>query len=352
MSNLASTVALRPSEVVPNVTRAMAKNLVPIIRSSPGVGKSDIVRSIARQYNLKVIDMRLAQMDPTDLNGLPHFNEEGFAVYAPFVYFPLEDAKPGFNAELGKDYDGWLIFFDEITSAPKQIQAAAYKIILDRMIGQHNLHPRVRMCAAGNLETDNAVVHNMSTALKSRLIHLDMTVNKDDWINWAISAKIDPRVIAFIGFKPTLLYKFDPESQEHTYPCPRTWQFVSKLIEDEPKLDFKDLPIMAGAISPGPATEFLEFTRIYQSLPTIASILANPAGVVVPTEPGIKYAISTMLVEHFTTPNAKDLITFLTRLPVECQVICLRMVAVRNPTVIAHPEVAKLFGKLGRAMTT
>ena len=46
-------------------------------------------------------------------------------------------------------YDGWLIFLDELTSAPKHLQAPAYKLILDRMIGTHKLHPRVVIAAAG-----------------------------------------------------------------------------------------------------------------------------------------------------------------------------------------------------------
>lgn len=351
MSNLSAMIALRPRDVATNVVRAIKHKLVPVVRSSPGIGKSDIIRQIARQYNLKVIDMRLAQMDPTDLNGLPRFTEEGFAVYAPFVYFPLEGADPGLNDE-GQPYRGWIIFFDEITSAPKQIQAAAYKIILDRMIGQHCLHENVVMAAAGNLETDNAVVHQMSTALQSRLIHLDMVVNKDDWQEWAVQNGIDSRVIAFINFKPGQLYKFVPDSQEHTYPCPRTWTFVSKLITDVPKLDNSDLAIIAGAVSGGAATEFIEFTRIYDSLPKISEILANPTGVVIPNEPGIKYALSTMLVEHYEKHNAKELTEFLSRLPVESRVLCLRMVAVRKPSVLQHPDVAKMFGALGRMMSS
>ena len=42
--------------------------LVPLIKGSPAIGKSAIVHAIADQYKLKVIDLRLSQCDPTDLN--------------------------------------------------------------------------------------------------------------------------------------------------------------------------------------------------------------------------------------------------------------------------------------------
>ena len=46
----------------------LAAGLVPMVLGSPGIGKSDIIRAIAKQHKLKVIDMRLAQCDPTDIN--------------------------------------------------------------------------------------------------------------------------------------------------------------------------------------------------------------------------------------------------------------------------------------------
>ena len=220
------------------------------------------------------------------------------------------------------------------------------------MIGNRPLHERVAMMAAGNLETDNAVVHSMSTALQSRLIHLELAVNKNDWMDWAAKNDIDSRVMAFIEFKPALLHKFQPDSQEHTYPCPRTWFFCSKLIKNQKILTNEDdLPLLAGTIGPGAATEFLEFARIYELLPTIDQIVANPAGVMLPNEPGIKFALATMVAENMDKSNATDLVKFLDRLPVECRVLCLRMACGRNPTLPGNSAVAGMLAKLGRAMT-
>ena len=349
MSNLNALAQCKPSQLVAHLVRALKARLVPIVRSSPGMGKSDIARQIARQHNLKFIDIRLAQCDPTDLNGLPNF-ENGYAVYTPFVFFPIKGADPGVNDE-GKPYKGWLINFDEITSAPKQIQAASYKILLDRQIGQHDLDPRVAMMAAGNLESDNAVVIPMSTALQSRLVHYDLILDIPEWVDWAMANGVDGRVIAFINFRPKLLHKFDPESTEHTYPCPRTWHFTSKLILDYPTIGYDDMPSIAGAIGPGTANEFIEFCRIYETLPKISAILANPSSVHIPNEPGVKYALSMMLVEHFNMQNADDLLIFLDRLPIEARAITLRAVAVRHMALLQHPGIAQRFGQFGRALS-
>ena len=96
------------------------------------------------------------------------------AVFTPFSIFPLE------NDPIPQGYDGWMLLLDELSSANKQVQAAAYKLILDRQVGSFNLHPNCAIVAAGNKITDKAVVTQMSTALQSRLIHYELSVSVDD----------------------------------------------------------------------------------------------------------------------------------------------------------------------------
>ena len=107
-----------PRQVRKFVERCFNAGLPPFVKSSPGIGKSAIMRQLAKDYNLELIDIRLSMCDPTDLNGLPCFNEKtGKAEFRPFDMFPVKGTPlpPGKN--------GWLMFFDEFNSAPKSIQA-------------------------------------------------------------------------------------------------------------------------------------------------------------------------------------------------------------------------------------
>lgn len=330
------SLALTPTELLRDLRRCMYAKLVPIVRSSPAIGKSEIIRALAAEMNLYVLDFRLAQADITDLNGFPRINEEGFAEFVPFDSFPVEGMNPP------EGYVGWLIFFDELTAAPKQIQAAAYKIILERLVGNKKLHTNVKMIAAGNLTTDNAVAHEMSTALQSRLVHLELGVSKNDWLQWAINQKIDSRILGFIEFKPDLLYTFKPDHDDYTYASPRTWYFTHRLIHGEP-VGMKDLGILAGTISKGVAQEFITFTEIYDQLPTIGEILANPETCKIPQEVSVKYAMGTFLADHFNATDAAKLITYMERMPPECQIVCMRIVNVRQPKLMRDPNIMSFF---------
>jgi len=208
-------ITISTKQATPLLVKVLRAGLVPMLIGSPGVGKSALIYAIAKEKNLKVIDLRLSQMDPTSLDGLPYFNADHTkSDFIPPAYFPLE------NYQVPEGYKGWLIFFDELSSAPPSVQAASYKIILDRMVGQHKMHKKVAMVAAGNKSTDKAITHRMSTALQARMIHFELEIDHQAWIAWAGKAKIDYRIMAYIGFKPSALFQFKPDHNDATFACP------------------------------------------------------------------------------------------------------------------------------------
>lgn len=314
------------------IVQCIKVGLVPIVKGSPAVGKSSIVHQIAKEFDLKVIDLRLAQCDPTDLLGFPN-TANGRGRYVPMETFPIEgDAVP-------EGYDGWLLFMDEFTSAPRGVQASAYKLVLDRMVGTHHLHKKVAIVCAGNLETDGAIVEEMSTALESRLIHMEVTVDHIDWCEgWAMKNGIDHRITSFIKFKPGMLYTFSPDHTDCTYASPRTWEFANRLVKGK-EIGIEDIPLLAGTISEGVAREFRTFTQIYSNLPTLTQMMEQATTLPVPQEPSILFALTGSIAHNANDENAGPLMDFVSRLPIEFQVVTLREMVRRSPALMNHKSV-------------
>ena len=329
---------VKPSQASVMLAKFLKARLVPLVQGSPGIGKSSIAKQIAKEFNLKLIDVRLAQCDPVDLLGFPqiHSNKAG---YVPMDTFPIE------GDPIPSGYSGWLILFDELTSAPPAIQAASYKILLDRMVGNHHLHKNVALMAAGNLETDNAIVQPMSTALQSRLVHLELVVDAKEWNEWASGFGIDHRITSYINFKPGMLYTFMPDHTDNTYACPRSWEFADRLLKVT-ELDDKDLlPMLAGTISEGVAREFIGFCKIYQSLPTMDQIQSNPEAITVPDEPSVLFALTGSIAHNINKENATSLMKFVERLPVEFQVVTMKEAWRRNSTIKENAAVRNWISK-------
>ena len=306
--------------------------LVPMVASSPGMGKSSIIKNIAKKFNLKLIDMRISQHEPVDINGYPSVVDGRMVFHTP-EYFPLEDLD-----EVPEGYDGWLLFLDEFNSGHKQTEAAAYKLILDREVYKYKLHPRVTIAAAGNLATDKAIVNTQSTATTSRLIHYRLSTDHDAWVRWANANDIDHRIISYIKFKPEALHRFNPNTDEMTFPCPRTWEFASKVIKNVNQITGLTITRLAGTLGEGTAVEFSTFTKIYQNLPTIEQILENPVnGWRVPSESSEKYAITTLISHNMKESTIEPLMKAVARLPLEFQSVTIKDVYRKSPELKRHP---------------
>lgn len=322
------------SQATSIITKYMQAKLVPMLVGSPGMGKSAIVHQIAEHYNLKVIDLRLSQCDPTDLLGFPTINGDK-AGYKPMETFPIE------GDPIPEGYSGWLLFLDEFNSAGTAVQAAAYKLILDRMVGIYHLHKNVAVVCAGNLETDNAIVTPMSTAMQSRLVHIELVVDVQEFTDWAASNGIDHRITDYIKFKPSNLYAFVPDHTDKTFACSRTWEFANRVLKVTEDNDPDRLPMLAGTISEGIAREFLTFCKIYQSLPKIAQIMDAPEHTAVPVEPSILFAMTGSLSHNATADNLEQLMKYIVRLPVEFQVVALKETIRRNKSLTSHASIQK-----------
>jgi len=250
------------------ISKCFQKKRPVFLWGPPGIGKSEVVASIAEEQNGLMIDLRLAQMEPTDLRGIPYYNKDsGLMDWAPPIDLPDE--------ELASQYPVVVLFLDEMNSAAPSIQAAAYQLILNRRIGKYKLPDNVVVIAAGNRESDKGVTYGMPAPLANRFLHLEMRVDHQAWETWATINRIHKDVVGYIGFAKQDLYDFDPRSSSRSFATPRSWTFVSEILEDEDvgEADLTDL--VTGAVGEGVAVKFMAHRKIAGQLPKPEDVLAG-----------------------------------------------------------------------------
>jgi len=255
---------MRASEIT-KVTRELITKKLPIfIWGAPGIGKSSIVKAIAKASDMKFIDLRLSLLDPTDLKGIPFFDPDA----KEGVW-----AKPSFLPK-SEDQSIGILFLDEINTAPPAVQASAYQLILDRRVGEYKLPDGWSIVAAGNRESDRGVVYKMPPPLANRFVHFEMEVDFDDWKVWAYSRGIDSSIIAFLAYDKSMLFTFDPTSSQKGFATPRSWEYVDSIIKsDIPKELLLDT--ISGAIGREASVDYMSFRRIMDELPNLSDILSG-----------------------------------------------------------------------------
>jgi len=233
----------------------------------PGIGKSELVEGIARDLGGLMIDLRLGQMEPTDIRGIPFYNKDiGKMDWAPPVELPDEDT--------ASQYPIVVLFLDELNSAAPSVQSAAYQLILNRRIGKYVLPDNVVMVAAGNRESDKGVTYRMPTPLANRFIHQEMKVDFPSWQEWAVHNNVHKDVVGYLSFAKQDLYDFDAKSASRAFATPRSWSFVSQLLNDN--VDDETLTnLIAGTVGEGLAVKFMAHRKIASRMPNPADILAG-----------------------------------------------------------------------------
>lgn len=336
---------------------------VPFLKSNPGLGKSSIFRLIAERAALKMIDHRISTSEPTDFTGIPEFYDTPNGRRVRFV--PFGDLFPLEGDEVPQGFEGWMLFLDEFNQGDKQTMSASYKLLLDKMIGQYLLNARVAIALAGNLSTDRAHANEIGTALQSRVVHFEMIYDFAEWRDDVIIPNDwDIRILTFLERHPSKGHDFRPDHNDQTFACPRTWEMLNKQIKGKKfnmidkllstgnsikvfEMDRK-VPMYGGTIGFGPATEFVQFCRVWQDLPSLKSIINDPLGSMVPQDPTIAWATIGMCAEGANPDNFSHLANFCDRFAINVRVLFYRMAIAKHPDLRTHPDYRSKIVEIGR----
>ena len=250
----------------------------------PGVGKSQMVAQIGAGHDVPVIDIRLSQMEPSDLRGIPFRTGEH-----------VEWATPAILPDAMRHGQKGILFLDEITSAPPSVSAAAYQLILDRRLGEYEVPDGWAIFAAGNRQGDRGVTYTMPAPLANRFSHFEFETNLDDWVAWAYANGIDERVIGFLRFRPELLFDFDPAHNPVAFPSPRSWEFAHRGLQKFGKQPALLQGTLQACVGPAAGVEIHAFVNSLDQMPDLDGIVEGTE-TAVPQEIDLQYAVAAALV--------------------------------------------------------
>ena len=247
------------------------------IWGAPGIGKSSAVSKVAEDKGLRLIDLRISQLAPTDIRGLP-YTENGKAHFAPPSFLPSEG-------------EG-ILFLDELNMASPSVMGIAQQLILDRRVGDYEVPKGWFIIAAGNRTEDRAAISQMPAPVANRFIHFHIDSSLDSWKEYAIGAGINEKILAFLNFRPQLLYNF--EKNQSAWPSPRSWEFANTLLNIDLSIE--------SAVGTGAASEFYAYQTIYTELPNV-DLIFEGEDIPVPHEPSLIYAICGALINRAKTAD-------------------------------------------------
>lgn len=229
-----------------------------------------------------------------------------------------------------------LLFLDEITSAPPAIQAVAYQLILDRAIGNYKLPDGWMVITAGNRANDRGVTFSMAAPLLNRMTEIEVDTVLSDWIDHAATAGVRPEIMAFLSDRADFLHKFGKDSYGKQFPSPRGWFAVSDLMD----MNFEPatrVELLKGAVGHEAAVTFEQFLRVWETMPSLDAIFADPDSVQVPEKLDVRYCVAMGMAARLDKKNFANGWAFLKRMPKEFQTLVVKLGYQRDKSLIQSP---------------
>ena len=301
---ISADYTLRPSELAATLALLVEARQPVILWGAPGSAKSAVAQQVAADAGRQYVDVRALLLDPVDLRGIPWRDSADRTRWAPPAFLPPTD-----------DSGRWLINLEELPSAVPMVQAALYQLVLDRKVGEYELPEGASLIACGNRESDRGVVNRMPTPLASRFVHLEIRVDAQDWCAWGAANGIVPEVLFFVQLRPDLLHRFDPQSREAAFACPRTWEFVSRILQHRRNLDpVAERALFQGTVGEAAAVEFGAFLKVWRELPHPRAVIDDPENAVVPENASALIALCGSLYRMADDINLGAIVTYAQRL--------------------------------------
>ncbi|MBT8125784.1 MAG: ATPase, partial [Gammaproteobacteria bacterium] len=105
------------------------------------------------------------------------------------------------------------------------------------------------------------------------------------------------RVIAFLRFRPDLLFDFDPAHNPVAFPSPRSWEFAHRALEKFSERADLLTGALQACVGPAAGVELNAFISNLDQMPDLEAIV-NGDDIDAPKEIDLQYAVASALVGH------------------------------------------------------
>ena len=316
------TKIMKAPDLINILKVAMINNLRVLIPGAPGIGKSEIVKQIAKELNYEILILHPVVSDPVDYKGFPFVAKDGKADFVPFgnLLKMIQADKP------------LIVMFDDLAQAASSVQCAVMQILLERSINGVKISDHVRFVAATNRRKDNAGAGNLITPLLNRFSTIvELEADANAWCQWALKNNIAIELISFLKFRPELISTFKAEKDIKNFSSPRSLEQLSKWLS----LGITNLEVWIGCVGEAFAVEFKAFYDVFKNLAGLPElVLNNPKSAPIPEKMDVVYALCAVLAKRVNDVNIDNLFIYVDRLRKEWGTVIASSIIENKPELI------------------
>jgi hypothetical protein len=324
-----------------------------------GCGKTQVVYEYASKRGRLVCDRVVSIMDPTAEFAMAGLDAEGDLKFRHNRSFPFRGFEKEWVHESTKQPP--LVFLDEFNQAQTSQQNMAMKLVLERHVHGRPLIEGTMMVLAGNRLSDHAFVNRYSGPMANRVLWLYIQPSLEDFLDFAhATGRIHEFVIAYLKLNPNHLHISQMEETtadeqtktmaafEGPHPTPRTWEFVSKVLDADPTEHVR-MTAISGLVGSAVAIQFEQTYRLKDDMPNLTELCKTGKGKV-PKEVGTRFVLVSALLKRVEEKNLTNILKYFEQMDAEVSLMFVKLMLKHKLTLASHPAYAKWAVKHGHLL--
>lgn len=318
------------------------------LRSSPGRGKSTTIERapeiLAKAFPGKkfgIVIVNAQTLTPADLIGfgVPKHHDG----WSEMIF----TEPPQFRTSEGKrlcDYDGGIIFIDEIDKGDADVKKICGEGQLSGRFGPHQTSSGWVVWTAGNLATDRSGSTKEYDHLINRRMEINVTDDLDSLLEYGAETGVSPVTLAWINDNPAIVFQPGVPEKQGPWPTPRSVfgldshiqtaaQFNGGVLPDDDEIQEE----AAGMIGQAAVASYFAHVKLDKNMPKFESIIADPKGAPVPAAPDARMLICYKLAHKVDKSTISAVIEYVKRMPDSFAITFGKVATTRDPRLTFDP---------------
>lgn len=225
-----------------------------LVCGEAGGGKTSITEQLCKAAGYDTRMLRLSQIDPTDLAGVPYLSDEVNKDGCRVTKFAQPALLPGWDEKC-------VIILDEPNRGRAEVKQAAFQMMEGRGTISWRFNPdKHRIVALMNPANAQYHVDMMDPAMVNRCVLMHFKPELKEFLEYGYTVGIDERILQFLQYEPENLSVItDNPDQDISWATQRSWHRLSQSTTGR-KLSTEAYYIYAsGCVGPDIAASFIAF---------------------------------------------------------------------------------------------
>lgn len=204
-----------------------------LLMGPPGIGKTAIMKQIAEEEKIGLVEYTLTHHTRQSAVGLPILEKKRFQgeEYTVTEYTMSEMLASVYECIEKEGAETGILFLDEINCVSETLAPTMLQLLQNKTFGAHRLPKGWCIVAAGNPERYNKSVREFDIVTLDRVKKIEIQENHSVWDRYAARQGVHLGIRSYLQLRAENFYRIEERQEGSCFVTARGWEDLSRILQ-------------------------------------------------------------------------------------------------------------------------